>query len=137
MKARIAGMVVAGLLLPTPPPIAVEVRYAPGYGGIEPVRVTMTVTLPAHAENRAVCLGYEGDQAWRGCWQVDGEHAPRLTQVTSGDIYGDGDYIVYASLCRGVWDGNASCSAPWIQSAPRRFHVIGRMGNLSYKGRKR
>lgn len=125
-------------LVSAPPPVAVRVVG----GGIEPVTVVITVTVTPHVDNRAICLSYEAESdtsmAWRGCWELQGERAPKTTQVTSNAIVGAGEYRVYADLCRGHWDGNERCAAKWLRSNEARFFVIGR-GNIRYplKGRTR
>jgi len=115
---------------------AVTLAIVSGVQGFEPARVTLKITTPAHADNRALCVGIvpnsdDGTER-RSCWELQGERAPRQTLVTFVDIRGGGDYQAWASLCRGMWDAaRDTCTGAVLQAVPQTFHVVG-FGNKGY-----
>ena len=130
------GYVVAAVVALEPPPVALTVHG----GGLEPVTIVCRLTVQPHADNRGVCIGYTGGDVGsdrRSCWGLDGDKAPKTTQLTFSNIRGEGEYWLTAELCRGHWEATSNeCSQRWIVAAPQRFMVVG-MGNLRYRRGRR
>lgn len=63
--------------------IVVYPRYA-----FEPATFRLTLRVEPDKDNREACLTYDGPQFSSSCWQVDGEHHPKLKQIYLKDLPG-------------------------------------------------
>ena len=91
------------LLLASPSaqqPITLSLNPQIGY---RPLNVTARISVEPHYLNRGICIVWESDvYSGAGCWQVEGQYAPRTHVYTIKNLpaVGDGSttYTVWAEL---------------------------------------
>ena len=80
-----------------PSPITLHLSPLVGY---RPLTVTARITVEPHYLNRAVCVQWVGEPLeGQGCWQVEGQYAPRTHYYEIKDLPA-GNYKVVALVYR-------------------------------------
>ena len=71
---------------------------------LAPGTIQLRVQATPHPKNRALCVGYDGDNehSRRSCWDLAGEQAPRFFQTRYNGLP-SGAYRAYVEL----WDTNS------------------------------
>lgn len=77
---------------------AVRLEVAPRIGS-EPQDIRVSVWVDPHADNRSVCVSYDGPQSRTSCWELEGERAPRRAQFWLKQLPA-GSYTAWAVLRR-------------------------------------
>ncbi len=109
MPARfiLLGWVAAGIGVYGEAPVTISSRF---HFGFEPASFMVRVEVPRHADNRSMCVGYDGSQYSNSCWLIDGD-SPAIVQRLFKELPA-GDYVAFA-VVRRTGDQEFSSTVPF------------------------